>query len=59
MKIQSKRVWIADQFVPAILEFEDTIKHVYPYGTKDVDIDIHESWWRRVLYSILTFFLAE
>ena len=39
MKIQSKRVWIADQFVPAILEFEDTIKHVYPYGTKDVDID--------------------
>ncbi len=39
MKIQSKRVWIADQFVPAIIEFEEKIKNVYPYGTKDVDID--------------------
>ena len=26
MKIQSKRVWIADQFIPAIIEFDEKIK---------------------------------
>ena len=39
MKIQSKRVWIADQFIPAILEFDEKIRNVYPYGSMDVDID--------------------
>ena len=54
MIIQSKKVWIADQFTPAQLELEDgIIKEIYPYnekeGTKDYGdlrilpgfIDIH------------------
>lgn len=40
MLIQSKKVWIADQFVAAAIEMENgKIKGVYPYGTKEVDVD--------------------
>lgn len=43
MLIQSKRVWLADQFAAAQLEIEGTkIKAVYPYGTKEVDKDYGE-----------------
>ena len=37
MIIQSKKVWIADQFTPAQLELEDgIIKEIYPYNEKEV-----------------------
>ena len=40
MIIQSKKVWLADQFIGAAIEMEDgKIKGVYPYGTKEVDVD--------------------
>lgn len=40
MLIQSKRVWIADQFIPAIIEITgEKITNIYPYKTKRVDID--------------------
>ena len=40
MIIQSKKVWFADQFMGAAIEMEDgKIKGVYPYGTKEVDVD--------------------
>lgn len=40
MIIQSKKVWIADQFTPAQLELEDgTIKEIYPYNEKEVTKD--------------------
>lgn len=40
MIIQSKKVWIADQFFPAQIEMEgEKIKNIYDYGTKEVDID--------------------
>ncbi len=40
MKIQSKRVWIASQFIEAIIEFnEGKITHILPYGSCEVDID--------------------
>lgn len=40
MIIQSKKVWLADQFVAAQIEFEDgKITAVYPYGTKPADKD--------------------
>ena len=40
MIIQSKKVWIADQFVPAAIEVKDgKIVGIFPYGTKDVDDD--------------------
>ena len=40
MLIQSKKVWIADQFIPAIIEMADgKIKDVLPYGTKAADVD--------------------
>lgn len=40
MLIQSKKIWIADQFVSAVLEVTDgKIKDVFPYGSKPVDID--------------------
>ncbi len=40
MLIQSKKIWIADQFVGAILEVADgKIKDVFPYGSKPVDVD--------------------
>ena len=40
MIIQSKKVWIADQFTPAQLELEDgIIKEIYPYNGKEVTKD--------------------
>ena len=40
MIIQSKKVWIADQFKPAQLELEDgIIKEIYPYNEKEVTKD--------------------
>ena len=40
MIIQSKKVWIADQFTPAQLEIEDgIIKEIYPYNEKEVTKD--------------------
>lgn len=40
MIIQSKKVWLADQFIGAAIEMADgKIKGVYPYGTKEVDVD--------------------
>ena len=40
MVIQSKKVWIADQFTPAQLELEDgIIKEIYPYNEKEVTKD--------------------
>lgn len=40
MLIQSKKVWIADQFVAAAIEMENgKITGVYPYGTKEADVD--------------------
>lgn len=40
MIIQSKKVWIADQFTPAQLELEDRIiKEIYPYNEKEVTKD--------------------
>lgn len=44
MLIQSKRVWLADQFVPAQIEIEGSIiKAIYPYQTKAVDKDYGNS----------------
>lgn len=44
MLIQSKNIWIANQFVEAQLEIEDgKIKGIYPYGTKEVDVDYAEN----------------
>lgn len=40
MIIQSKKVWIAGQFIPAQIEIEkDKIKGIYDYDTKAVDQD--------------------
>lgn len=40
MKIQSKRVWIAGQFIEALLEIEGTkIKNIAPYGSDAADFD--------------------
>ncbi len=40
MLIQSKKVWIADQFVAAMIEMEDgKITNVLPYSTKPADVD--------------------
>lgn len=40
MIIQSKKVWIADQFTTAQLELEDgIIKEIYPYNEKEVTKD--------------------
>lgn len=40
MIIQSKKVWIADQFTPAQLELKDgIIKEIYPYSEKEVTKD--------------------
>ena len=40
MIIQSKKVWIADQFVPAMIEMEEgKIVSIAPYGTRPVDVD--------------------
>jgi len=40
MLIQSKKVWLADQFIPAAIEMNDgKITSVFPYGTKEADVD--------------------
>jgi len=40
MIIQSKKVWIADQFIKAQIEIIDgKIAEIYEYGTKEVDVD--------------------
>ncbi len=40
MRIASKRVWIADQFIPAVIEIENgVIKNVLPYDEHRVDHD--------------------
>ena len=40
MLIQSKKIWIADQFVPAIIEMCDgKITEILPYESKPVDVD--------------------
>ena len=40
MIIQSKKVWIGDQFFPASIEIKNKkIVHVFPYGSKPADID--------------------
>ena len=51
MVIQSKRVWIAGQFIPAQLEVEEgKIGNIYPYGTKTADEDFGEKRMRTRLY---------
>ncbi len=40
MIIQSKKVWIADQFTAAAIEMNDgKITGVFPYGSKEADVD--------------------
>ena len=40
MLIQSKKVWIADQFIPAQIEIDDNkISNIYEYNEKQVDYD--------------------
>lgn len=40
MLIQSKKVWIADQFIEAIVEIADgKIKSILPYRSRPVDVD--------------------
>ena len=40
MIIQSKKVWLADQFVPAALELEQgRFTGIFPYGEKQADVD--------------------
>lgn len=40
MIIQSKKVWLADQFFAAAIEMQDgKITSVFPYGSKPVDVD--------------------
>ncbi len=43
MRIQSKKVWIADQFIPAIIEMDaGKITDVMPYGSVPVDVDYED-----------------
>ena len=40
MIIQSKKVWIADQFVPAAIQLEEgKITGIFPHGSREVDQD--------------------
>ena len=40
MIIQSNKVWLADQFIAAAIEMNDgKITGVFPYGTKEADVD--------------------
>ncbi|MGL5436677.1 MAG: N-acetylglucosamine-6-phosphate deacetylase [Lachnospiraceae bacterium] len=40
MRIQSTRVWIGGQFMPAQIEIQETIiAGIYPYGAAEADID--------------------
>ena len=44
MIIQSKKIWIADQFIPAQVEMDGSkIVGIYPYATKEVDADYGEN----------------
>ena len=44
MIIQSKKVWIADQFIAAQVEMDGgKIIGIYPYGTKEADADYGEN----------------
>lgn len=43
MLIQSKKVWIADQFIPAQIEIDDNkISNIYPYNEKEVAHDYED-----------------
>lgn len=43
MRIQSKKVWLADQFISAIVEFENgIITGIFPYASKPVDKDYQD-----------------
>ena len=43
MIIQSKKVWIGDQFFPASIEIKNKkIVHIFPYGSKPTDIDYND-----------------
>ena len=45
MIIQSKKVWLADQFVEAQIEIDGgKIVNLYEYGAKPVDCDYGSSW---------------
>ena len=40
MLIQSKKVWVADQFIPAQIEIDDNkIVNIYTYNEKEVNYD--------------------
>ena len=40
MIIQSKKVWIADQFIPAVIEMDGgKIVSIGTYGSKPADVD--------------------
>ena len=40
MRIQSKKVWIADQFTEAVIEIQKgNITGIFPYGSRPADID--------------------
>lgn len=40
MQIQSKKVWIADQFTEAVIEIQkEKITGIFPYGSRPADID--------------------
>ena len=44
MIIQSKKIWIADQFIAAQVEMDGgKIIGIYPYGTKEADVDYGEN----------------
>lgn len=43
MLIQSKKIWIADQFIPAAIRVtEDKITDILPYGSASTDVDYGE-----------------
>lgn len=43
MRIQSKKVWIADQFIAAAIEAENgKITSICPYGSKPADVDYED-----------------
>lgn len=43
MVIQSKRVWIGNQFIPAQIEvIENKIRRIYPYGQLKTDMDYND-----------------
>ena len=45
MILQSTKVWMADRFVPAQIAVEDgKIAEIYPYGTKEADVDYGDQW---------------